>query len=612
MTLNDHNGNIFDSSRNSEDEGRRRRSSSFSFLSFFKKKHYNNNYNNSNNNGGGGGGGGGSSNLSKSLGNVKKSHHLDQAHHQRPNSLDHSKFASNQNHRHQNHQNHHNNRNSDHFRGGLHGTNENNSNHSNCSENGENDEKKIEKRSSVNRSEQKQQNSGGGSGGETLVLSSNFPNVLNHDDSGSRNSTTKKSGASGSIRYRIVKLIASGGFSRVYEVECYFDGCQSVNNGSGGDSDGSAKLTQRLALKELYLTPSSSSPLVDNGSDEKAKILSVVNDDYVENKEKKLTVAAAAVTTTATAATMTKSEQTTATATTSVQSTLIERVREEIRVFRHLSQHENVVGYVDSFIDEQRGRVYIFQELCDLNLKMCLERQMDRITDQLMLHWCRTISNVLLHIHDNGYVHRDIKPANILLKREVDPVDSSKKVLSLKVCDFGLSKYVVQSAAKTNVGSTCYIAPEVSSHSVIIRDNNNHKGGHNVQSNNNHHHGLVMNGREGTDPMLCDPVAAVDRSSSSAMAMMNTRKKYTNKCDIWSFGVLIYQLIGRIRDEVDLPNFARLLKEKPHIVEKSRHLKQALDNGDHILHELALVCVKCLKLNPYDRPTAREIKEQIS
>ncbi|XP_040214425.1 protein kinase C theta type-like [Rana temporaria] len=59
----------------------------------------------------------------------------------------------------------------------------------------------------------------------------------------------------------------------------------------------------------------------------------------------------------------------------------------------------------------------------------------------------------LKYLHGRGIIHRDLKPDNILF-------DSSGHV---KIIDFGLSKVVVVGSKKvhSNVGTPCYIAPEV-------------------------------------------------------------------------------------------------------------------------------------------------------
>jgi mitogen-activated protein kinase kinase len=47
-------------------------------------------------------------------------------------------------------------------------------------------------------------------------------------------------------------------------------------------------------------------------------------------------------------------------------------------------------------------------------------------------------------------IHRDVKPTNLLMNKHGD----------IKLCDFGVSGYLVRSAAKTYVGSMTYMAPE--------------------------------------------------------------------------------------------------------------------------------------------------------
>ena len=83
-------------------------------------------------------------------------------------------------------------------------------------------------------------------------------------------------------------------------------------------------------------------------------------------------------------------------------------------------------------------------------------------------------------MRDNNYTHRYLKPENILIKY----TDKSKIEFDIKLTDFGLSSKDINSSIHTHskVGTDKYIAPE-------IEDFN-----------------------------------------------------YNNKCDLWSLGVILYEL----------------------------------------------------------------------
>ncbi|KAL0212392.1 hypothetical protein RCL1_006018 [Eukaryota sp. TZLM3-RCL] len=60
----------------------------------------------------------------------------------------------------------------------------------------------------------------------------------------------------------------------------------------------------------------------------------------------------------------------------------------------------------------------------------------------------------LNELHSNSIIHRDIKPANIVLTSKTPP-------FGVKYCDFGVSKHVQNSMARTFVGTFQFMAPEV-------------------------------------------------------------------------------------------------------------------------------------------------------
>lgn len=70
------------------------------------------------------------------------------------------------------------------------------------------------------------------------------------------------------------------------------------------------------------------------------------------------------------------------------------------------------------------------------------------------------VAKAIYYLHCMNIIHRDIKPENILILQERDPATG---LPIAKLLDFGLSKNagVTGSAAKTFVGTPCYLAPEV-------------------------------------------------------------------------------------------------------------------------------------------------------
>ncbi|XP_075755810.1 dual specificity mitogen-activated protein kinase kinase 3 isoform X2 [Pelodiscus sinensis] len=103
----------------------------------------------------------------------------------------------------------------------------------------------------------------------------------------------------------------------------------------------------------------------------------------------------------------------------------------------------------------REGDVWICMELMDTSLdkfyKKVLEKMMT-IPEDILGKIAVSIVRALEHLHSKlSVIHRDVKPSNVLINKEGH----------VKMCDFGISGYLVDSVAKTmDAGCKPYMAPE--------------------------------------------------------------------------------------------------------------------------------------------------------
>ncbi|KAI3887828.1 hypothetical protein MKW92_035202, partial [Papaver armeniacum] len=133
----------------------------------------------------------------------------------------------------------------------------------------------------------------------------------------------------------------------------------------------------------------------------------------------------------------------------------VEDVKREVKIFRALTGHENVVQFHNAFEDD--SYVYIVMELCEGGelLDRILSQKDSRYTEKDAAIIVRQMLKVAAECHLHGLVHRDLKPENFLFK-------SSKEDSPLKATDFGLSDFIKPGKKFQDiVGSAYYVAPEV-------------------------------------------------------------------------------------------------------------------------------------------------------
>lgn len=131
------------------------------------------------------------------------------------------------------------------------------------------------------------------------------------------------------------------------------------------------------------------------------------------------------------------------------------------------------------------------------------------------------IFSSVFYCHNMGIIHRDLKPENIL----IDSIDKKNNLLRIKVIDFGTAKlYEKGKVERKIIGSSYYIAPEV------------------------------------------------------------LNKNYTEKCDLWSCGVIMYILLAArapFEGKTDQEIMARILTGKydmtiPQLIKISSEAKQLI------------------------------------
>ncbi|XP_063040182.1 dual specificity mitogen-activated protein kinase kinase 6 [Engraulis encrasicolus] len=119
---------------------------------------------------------------------------------------------------------------------------------------------------------------------------------------------------------------------------------------------------------------------------------------------------------------------------------------------RTVDCHYTVTFYGALF---REGDVWICMELLDMSLDKFYTKVIEKertIPEDILGKITVSIIKALEHLHSRlSVIHRDVKPSNVLINTQGQ----------VKMCDFGISGYLVDSVAKTlDAGCKPYMAPE--------------------------------------------------------------------------------------------------------------------------------------------------------
>ena len=186
----------------------------------------------------------------------------------------------------------------------------------------------------------------------------------------------------------------------------------------------------------------------------------------------------------------------------------------------------NIINIIDYYFNQNDIYYYLILEKMDGDLSMMLNKYKNGMSSKLIRKIFSQINSGLKIMVDSNKTHRDLKPSNILFSYTND----KKTDFIVKIGDFGLSTDLKSTKTASNTGTELFKAPEVS------------------------------------------------------------QGKYSNKCDLYSIGIILYMLktgeyIFEGEDYAD-----KLINKKLNKIKK--------DTDDEKLNSLIK---KLLVINPHER-----------
>eukprot|EP00831_Metopus_contortus_P045264 TRINITY_DN36274_c0_g1_i2.p1 TRINITY_DN36274_c0_g1~~TRINITY_DN36274_c0_g1_i2.p1 ORF type:complete len:143 (+),score=32.60 TRINITY_DN36274_c0_g1_i2:115-543(+) len=123
------------------------------------------------------------------------------------------------------------------------------------------------------------------------------------------------------------------------------------------------------------------------------------------------------------------------------------RLLREVKLLRYL-RHPNIVKLIDVLISPKATHsnfdtLYLVLEKADSSIEKLIKAGStleEKTVRSIMYNFLIGVH----YIHSAGVLHRDLKPANLLFNRDG----------SIKICDFGLSRSIIEGKKKKKKKST--------------------------------------------------------------------------------------------------------------------------------------------------------------
>jgi mitogen-activated protein kinase kinase kinase 1 len=229
------------------------------------------------------------------------------------------------------------------------------------------------------------------------------------------------------------------------------------------------------------------------------------------------------------------------------------KILREVRLIEKIS-HPNVVRHLSNI--SKATSIQLFMTRYESSLSKVIQQRRshvangsdDMFTSSQITNWMTQIASGLAYLHQNDIIHRDLKPSNLFVnfteRGEVDVV---------VIGDFDTAKIISTSNPKTLCGTKNYMAPEIS------------------------------------------------RLDNAGVRL----QVYTTKADVWSFGMVLYELMTLTMPYSDQPGIY-LISERPVLPPVIGRPGQ-----EEMYQHLIQMFYQCSEKDPDKRPTALQLFRKV-
>ena len=126
---------------------------------------------------------------------------------------------------------------------------------------------------------------------------------------------------------------------------------------------------------------------------------------------------------------------------------LTESAKQEIELLKKLD-HRNIIKYYDTILEKEH--VVIITEYAAKGSLYHYLKDKDKLPDNQRNRWIIDLACGIHHLKTNSLTHRDLKSLNCVITADD----------MLKICDFGLARYLTSTTTTNMKGTVKWLAPE--------------------------------------------------------------------------------------------------------------------------------------------------------